>query len=420
MRYPLHRVVLVVGAFLITSGCAATLVDTVPEGTPKGWVEFYLPQDESEGNQEGKTTPDVPIPNVLNEEGQLIGRLGWDPRASCHRLRVATTGGVRSFTVQAGTARPSVRVETRVGQVTPVLVHISNVRGSGADRRFDILVLVQSFQNPDLSMPESPNRRAEPSPAVALVNSAGSSVQANAPATLTICDARLCPKDGRVVVAAGAHRFYVSIPDGESAVEQPTDFLARPGRKYAIGASLPAIKRPTDEWFPYVEDTETGDWVAIGVAPPAPSPRAPDDSAPRLMSASFAAVVTGIDVELGVSAATRPVLHNLALTVRAAAEKRNGVHVLSLIERRLDSTLGLLRFDVSTVLDKEKVSPGAQLELVGLTYVEMKSASKAGVGVGLVGVARGDFQVELQDATGPRILTIKNGTKIRSLYGYLQ
>jgi|GEM_PF-5718594 len=109
--------VLMMGTLLLAiSGCASTrVIDRVPRGQAKGYVEFYVPP--------GKTS--VAMPRIYRLEGGhevSLGQTGYLVKGKKSALRVAEKPGYYSYAIRAGSFHKDIRVKVLDGHVTPVRI----------------------------------------------------------------------------------------------------------------------------------------------------------------------------------------------------------------------------------------------------------------------------------------------------------
>lgn len=108
---------------LLIAGCA-TVIDTLPPGTPKGYVEFYYSKDSATfylqiGRHES-----------FEDKGGIIHDFPCAPKGYLsswdHRLRIAETPGFHDYCIVQKVYQP-IKVEVIEGMITPVRIHIQVV-----------------------------------------------------------------------------------------------------------------------------------------------------------------------------------------------------------------------------------------------------------------------------------------------------
>jgi hypothetical protein len=120
-----------IGLFILTlclfAGCAPiTLIDHVSSGTPKGYVEFYLPKG-------GAAISRSSIYLIVNGKDIYEGATSnWDVGVPKTGLRIAKSPGDYLFAVRVGGHRKKVLVQIIEGMVTPVRIVYTDVGKSSS------------------------------------------------------------------------------------------------------------------------------------------------------------------------------------------------------------------------------------------------------------------------------------------------
>ena len=104
-------------------GCAVVHYDQVPDGAPKGYVEFYPDGEPGAGGIGAIPVPATPWQIWKQENGNLVRVSGilW---SGSQRRRVAEPPGRHTYVIKLGTASQPVTVEVKEGLMTPVRVFI--------------------------------------------------------------------------------------------------------------------------------------------------------------------------------------------------------------------------------------------------------------------------------------------------------
>ncbi len=138
----MSRVALVL--LLLLGGCAVASYDNVPDGVPRGYVEFY---PDGPGGIGGPFGDGIPW-QIWREQGGKAEQVTGQMFFGSQKRRIADTPGKHVFQIRLGSGIERVLVEIREGMVTPVRVRIDR-RGSestftGSRNIFSLVYFVEA------------------------------------------------------------------------------------------------------------------------------------------------------------------------------------------------------------------------------------------------------------------------------------
>ncbi len=149
-----REAVVLVAALALSSGCEEPTLERPPdEGTPRGFVEFYIPLDEPWRPDPGV---DAIVYRLEDGERRFEGMTRkWAGLSNRKRgLAIALTPGEYTFSIELGEGSKQVRLRVEEGVFHPVrvtLVEVSSGGGGGALRlrRYRIEVTTEKPLRPD-------------------------------------------------------------------------------------------------------------------------------------------------------------------------------------------------------------------------------------------------------------------------------
>ena len=126
--------------FLILTGCPPiTIKDNIPDGIPKGFIEFYYLASEEH----------VGIPEIYSIDIKY-GAI-YEGRTSLNDIvqdkvgfRLAKRPGTYKFRVDLGTAKKEVNINVLEGMVIPVRIKFGNVQKGSKGASFNMNLIIEA------------------------------------------------------------------------------------------------------------------------------------------------------------------------------------------------------------------------------------------------------------------------------------